>query len=437
MFCPECGETVPEGAKFCKACGAPAPAAGGSADVAADAPGDMRNDPPADQPTEPSAAPLDQTPPPPAPPAPEPPPAPIPPPSAARYPSPPPPSTWTPQGPSGPPPTGRRQGLLPGLVAAIIIVLAGLGVGLYFGLFRGSTTAETVDSTSTSVAMSTTTAPLATATTVPVTTTTSQPVTTTTQAPTTTTEDPAAVLTARVGEWMRLLESIPNSGDDLTPQIAAFLTPQDVAQARAQDLVEWWSDPGDETAVIAADPFEKVESIVFEGSDATVVCSLALQCRDGYNTRGLVSLGWALEGGQWLRKAWFDPPAPGNGATAPFAGSVLAGDLLWCPEVLHELKHLALDEGPTTPGMFMTIEFYVENRADTAVAPGGCEVIAEDSSGTLYSPSEAADKWWTGDVEARNTEIAPGEYTYVWYTFEVPEGADLRSFRYWVLLPGI
>jgi hypothetical protein len=138
-----------------------------------------------------------------------------------------------------------------------------------------------------------------------------------------------------------------------------------------------------------------------------------------------------------MRSTSYQPPSPVEGSVTPLGGSVQAGTLLWSPELLHELKHLAAKGGPTAPGMFMTVEFYVANTGEAALAPASWQVFAVDQAGKHYGPSKAADKWWTEDVQERKTKIAPGDYTYLWYTFEVPEGADLQSFQYQVLLPGI
>ena len=87
--------------------------------------------------------------------------------------------------------------------------------------------------------------------------------------------------------------------------------------------------------------------------------------------------------------------------------------------------------------MFMTVEFDIINRGTSAVAPASFQVFAVDGGGKVYGLSATADKWWTVDVQDRKTEIAPGDDTYLWYTFEVPGGADLQGFRFQVLLPGV
>jgi hypothetical protein len=324
---------------------------------------------------------------------------------------------------------------MPGIITAVIILLAGLGVGLFFGL-KGGGDGDSASTTVTNIAMTTTTAPPTTTTAEPATTTTEQPTSTTGQA-TTTTEDPAAALTARVNEWMALLQSIPTSTEDLTAKIASYLAPKEDAQARAEELVRIWKEPGDPQAVIANDPFDKVESITFDDYGATVLCSFKLECRDGLTTRGYETLYWAREGDQWMRPVSYDPPIAVEGSVTPLGGAVFAGSLLWAPETLHELKHLAAEGGPTAPGMFITVEFYIENGATAPLAPASYQVFAVDATGTRYSLSKTADKWWDVDAADRKTKIAAGDHTYLWYTFEVPEGSDLQSFKFEVLLPGI
>ena len=399
MFCAECGKTIPEGSKFCAACGTPAGA--GQAD------------------------------------SPPPPPVPV----VSGYPPPPPAPPFSPAyGPPPAPPRRRHPGLVPGIVTAVIIVAAGLGIGLFFGL-RGDDKNTASVTTSATVAMNTTTAlPTTTTTAPPSTTSTTEPTTTTSEETTTTTVDPTAVLTARVADWMHLVESIPTSSEDLTAKIASYITPAEQATARATEYIQQWNEPPDTSAIIAADSFVKVAGVTFwpDGLTASVLCTLDLACRDGLTTRGLEVLDWRLDNDQWMRMATYEAPEPVKASGVAALGETIAtGDLYWSPETLHELKHLAAKGGPTAPGMFMTVEFDISNRGTSAVAPASFQVFAVDGGGKVYGLSATADKWWTVDVQDRKTEIAPGDDTYLWYTFEVPGGADLQGFRFQVLLPGV
>ena len=248
------------------------------------------------------------------------------------------------------------------------------------------------------------------------------------------------MLTARVVDWMHLLESIPTSSEDLIPKIASYITPAEQATARAAEYVQQWNEPPDTTAIIANDPFDKVAGVMFwpDGLTASSLCTFNLACRDGLTTRGLEVLDWRLDNNEWKRMAAYESPAPAEGSSvAAFGGTIATGDLYWSPETLHELKHLAAKGGPTAPGMFMTVEFSVGNRGTSALAPASFQVFAVDSAGKVYGLSAAADKWWTGDVQDRKTKIAAGDNTYLWYTFEIPDGADLQSFQFQVLLPGV
>jgi hypothetical protein len=317
-------------------------------------------------------------------------------------------------------------------VAAVIIVLAGIGVGLFFGL-RGAEAETASTTTPTIVASSTTTAaPSTTTTTEPPTTTTAEP-TTTTEATTTTTEDVAAVLTQRSAEWLDLLESIPATGQDKTAEIEAYLTPKELAQERAAAYQENWSSPPEDWEIITADPWDAILKVMVEpdGSGAVVISSLKLECRDGLTTRGLVAVPWKKEGGEWLHPVQFEPLNPVEGDVAPFGGAVRVGDLLWSPDLVQELKHLEAGAGPTAPGMFLVVEFFVRNDGQSPAVPADLEVYAVDPGGTEYVLSEAADKWWPDDVKERARELASGDFTYLWYTFDIPEGADVQSFQFY------
>jgi hypothetical protein len=61
--------------------------------------------------------------------------------------------------------------------------------------------------------------------------------------------------------------------------------------------------------------------------------------------------------------------------------------------------------------------------------------MAVDPSGKEYGLSSIADEFWSGDAEQRAIPLLPGESTYLWLTFEVPEGLDLESVQYRVTPP--
>ena len=163
MFCLKCGQFIEEGKAFCKNCGssAPKPQEGRAEQPLPPATADIA--PPATVPS--ATAGPEPVPPPATPPAPSqqfavpPQPTSPPPPAPPQQFAPPPPSGYTrgyagqPQpGPAGP---QRRTGLIVGIVVAAVIVLAGAGLGVYFGYFRDSD--DSVETTTTVVAKSTTT----------------------------------------------------------------------------------------------------------------------------------------------------------------------------------------------------------------------------------------------------------------------------------------
>lgn len=181
MFCKNCGEPVEEGNLFCKNCGArivPEESATevtpvSEVEVTAIRPPSEAEVTVVRPPSVPPPVPVTPAA---APPAPGPPTVPLPAPVSAGTASPPPPSPvasgygpgWQPPVP----PTGResRTGLIVGIVAAAIIVLAGAGLGVYFGLIRdgddaGSTaaseTTEAAETTATTSADSSTSSSMA------------------------------------------------------------------------------------------------------------------------------------------------------------------------------------------------------------------------------------------------------------------------------------
>lgn len=186
MFCSSCGQPAEEGKRFCKYCGAPlaAPAAEPIATAPSEEAGTRQ--PSGEEETQPTevraaeeqpTAPLVPPPPPPPPTAPPPPPPPPvtplapPPPPASPSPAPWPPTVAPAYGPEWSPPPGRGAGgrgaLIAGIVAATIVVLAGIGVGTWLLVRESGPTGTTLleSTTSTEVALSTTTLTAASTTT--------------------------------------------------------------------------------------------------------------------------------------------------------------------------------------------------------------------------------------------------------------------------------
>jgi hypothetical protein len=124
---------------------------------------------------------------------------------------------------------------------------------------------------------------------------------------------------------------------------------------------------------IKTDSWDKIVKVTVEPDDshAVTMSTLKLECRDGLTTRGLEALSRQKDGGEWLRTTSYQPPTPVEAPLVPFGAAVRVGDLLWSPETLHEFQHLAASEGPTTSGMFMTVEFFVGNEGQNDVTPGG------------------------------------------------------------------
>ena len=176
MFCSSCGKTTDEGAAFCKECGAPTPQVqrtGGAAGL------ESGLDATQVRPAASSEPPASRS---------------VPPPPISYAPPPLPPAGYVPGWQAPPPP--RRTGLIVGIVVAAVIVLAGAGLGAYFGL-RGndsdktasSSTTVSAESSSTSLAevSTTTTLPSTSSSDTESTTTSSLPSTTTSSLPSTTT----------------------------------------------------------------------------------------------------------------------------------------------------------------------------------------------------------------------------------------------------------
>ena len=363
MFCGKCGKAIPEGGKFCLRCGAPVYQ--GAVSQGAVSQGAAAPPPPV-------------------------------------------------------PPHRRHPALIPGIVTTVIIVAAGLGLGLYFGInsdyfqSAGKTAGATVT---------------ADATTVP----------SATPPPGAATDSATAALAARAAAWMDLLESIRVSGQDRTAEIAAFLTPKDQAGARAALYQTDWSTPPGPLDIIETNTWGEIASVLLDpdGSRAVTIGTLKLVCRDRLTTRGLEALSWKLDGGEWLRTVEHAPLTPVAGPLVPFGSAIRVGTILWSPETIHELKHLGEGEGPTAAGMFMTVEFFVENEGRQLAVPSDYQVTAVDKTGTEYTLSPKGEAWWSGDVEDRSAEVDAGDSSYLWYTFDIPTGLDLQSVQFRIMLPTV
>lgn len=137
MFCTKCGGELEEGRAFCKHCGHPVTE-----------PSSSESPPPITEPiTEPAIDPDATIVRPPGPPMPMPPPPPVG------------TSAWKPPPPA--PPQRARGGLMIGIIAAVIIVLAGAGVGTHFAFFHGTDEGPVAEETAQDIVTTTTTDTLA------------------------------------------------------------------------------------------------------------------------------------------------------------------------------------------------------------------------------------------------------------------------------------
>jgi hypothetical protein len=373
MFCSKCGEAVQDNDKFCSSCGASVPATYASAGVFA-------------PPTAPSA------------------------PSLAGSGMQPPFSPRT----AGSPPGGRK-GLIIGIVAAVVVILVGIGVGTYFLASRGDDT---------NVAVSTT----VTTATVPSTTATTEGVATT--------ADPTISLEQRAEDWLNLVESIGATGEDKTAELAAYLTPADQAHERAAEIQEYWaySDPED---IIAAVQWNEILGSYTsqDGTRGIVVFSDTIACRDNYTTGGVEALSLRNESGTWMCTVDFEPASIAKNGPVYIGESVKVADFVWSPDYIQALKHLSISDGPTTSGMFVSVEVHVRNAGSATDVPSLYSVALIDNEGNTYGLSASAEDWWYEDAEDRSVPIAPGESAYLWYNFEVPEGTDLATLRLNIAMP--
>ena len=188
--------------------------------------------------------------------------------------------------------------------------------------------------------------------------------------------------TASGRTWMDLLESIPVTGQDMTAQIAAFLTPKDQAQERAAKYQADWSEPADPADIIETDFWDTIAQVMVEpdGSRAVTVATLRARLPRRADHSRPRSPGVAAGGRRVVAHRLVRAAQPGGRpAGARSAASVRSGDLLWSPVTLHELKHLGVGEGPTAPGMFVTVEFFVRNEGQNDVTPGGWQITAVDA----------------------------------------------------------
>jgi len=182
MFCGNCGQAIEEGRRFCKNCGAPVPP--GAEGIGGGGGGGYGTGWPA---------------------------------------------------PQGPGPKGGRTGLIVGSVAAAIIVLAGLGVGLYFGLRDDGggamdktdlavSTTKTTGSDVTGGGTSTSGSGISTTETIPHLTSTTEGPTATTAGSTTTTATTMTTTTADLlGDWYAAEAALAvelESDDTRIPELA-------------------------------------------------------------------------------------------------------------------------------------------------------------------------------------------------------------------------
>lgn len=275
---------------------------------------------------------------------------------------------------------------------------------------------------------------------------TNQPGVVVTSAPSSTATTHAAataVLTAdlekRALEWLALLQSVGDTGQDKTAEIAGFLAPKDEAQKTAAEYQKNWAHKPSKTDPIAKSETTGIVRITLseDGKSAVVLKSDQITGQDKLVTSGLQVMTWTKLDGEWYRSTSFRPPEVNEGGKHLLDESIRVGDMTWSPTRITETKHLVVDkDGPQTSGMFLEVAFSVVNGGKMVDVPDTYSVSLYDKDGRKFQVSETADHMFTDLVAERIAPLNPGMSRTVLHFFEVPKGLDLANLEYEILPPG-
>lgn len=255
---------------------------------------------------------------------------------------------------------------------------------------------------------------------------------------TSTTESPELDLRSRVDDWVELLASVKDSGEDRTQEIAAFLWPIAEATEAAAAYQEAHTADPDPASPIAGTEFEEIVSVVLydKGESATVLCDLVLIDRDGTRSQGLQLLTWTRQGGIWYRTVDFEPPTPMPDGVQPIDACIQFEDLSWSVESVSELTRLVSSDEPRRDEAYLVLRVRVDNDDGPGSAPGtptNYELVLYDEENREFAASKAFDARFPAIATAREDAVNPGTTNELAYCFEVPKGLDLSELWFEIL----
>ena len=307
-------------------------------------------------------------------------------------------------------------------------------VSLVFGLLltaaacagnASSITTATTIAAVTTIASSTTSSTTTTTTLAPTTTTSTEPTTTTT------TSDLAPALEARAEDWFTLVGAVRNAKTATVKKIQAFMEPGPDAHQQAVDFAKAWASANN--AGFKNTNIEVVQTTITDDGSAGAVLMTLKSDFFGQKVPMAEVTHWIRANDEWFRANNTPRSEISQGSvSSELMVPLRVEDVLWTFYWVSAVKTLKSNvlADKTSRGVFLIVQFTVENLGNVPISPDKYSVSVVDVAGNAYAPSPAVAGYFDQEDVDVTSPINPGLSRNIIYVFEAPANLDLSKLLF-------